>query len=208
MSTSNDVEKQLRLDEDIDPWEQQPDESNEYYLEFQRYKKLARRVNSRTKEPMPRSLTALAENSKWGLRHLRRVAHDYRWAERAAAADIEAENHLAGKIADARISMLHQRLGMLEKMSDISVAVLEATPPEDWKIRDVIELIKVQLIAQDNLLGLALQRNGSYAEGSVGVDIRLPMGASTAAIESRIEDVIAELKTRPSAVIDEEDNED
>lgn len=189
----------VRLDADLLPWEQQPGESNEQWAAFRRYCRLARRVNPKSGEPLPRNLSDMAEDVKWSVRHLRRIAHQFRWVERADAWDVDREAELGGKIADARLQVMRDRLDLLAEMRTLTLGVLRDKDPEEWKVRDVIELLKVQLVAEDNLLGIA-QRGASYNGVGVGVDISLPVGESTSVIEGQLDEILGEIAARKAGV--------
>jgi hypothetical protein len=193
------VDGGVRLDADLLPWEQQPGESNEQWAAFRRYCRLARRVNPKSGEPLPRNLSDMAEDVKWSVRHLRRIAHQFRWVERADAWDVDREAELGGKIADARLQVMRDRLDLLAEMRTLTLGVLRDKDPEEWKVRDVIELLKVQLVAEDNLLGIA-QRGASYNGVGVGVDISLPVGESTSVIEGQLDEILGEIAARKAGV--------
>lgn len=193
------VDGGFRLDADLLPWEQQPGESNEQHAAFRRYCRLARRVNPKSGEPLPRNLPDMAEDVKWSVRHLRRIAHQFQWVERADAWDVDREMELGGRIADARLEVMRERLDLLAEMRTLTLGVLRDKDPSEWKVRDVVELLKVQLVAEDNLLGIA-QRGAAYGGVGVGVDISLPVGESTAVIEGQLDEILAEIAARKGVV--------
>jgi hypothetical protein len=201
------LDSDFRLDPDLDPWDQQEGEPDEYFAAFRRYCRLARRVNPRSGEPLPRKIGEMVADTRWSHRHVKRLSLQYHWGERADAWDVDRENDLAGKIADARVTMLHDRIDVLGEISGITMTVLREKDPSEWKVRDVVELLKIQFMAQDTLLGLTQRGAANYS--GVGVDISLPIGQNTSEIEGQIDEIMAELVARrPTGVISSDPDTD
>jgi len=201
------VDDVFELDVDLLPWDQQPTEADEHYAAFRRYIRLAMRVDSRTGEPKPRNVQEMADDVKWSPRHLKRVSVKYLWVKRARAWDEDREADLGGKIADARIKVMRDRLDLLEEIRGLTLDVLKDKDPADWKIRDILELLKIQLVAEDNLLGIAQRGAGGYNGVGVGVDISLPIGQNTAYIEGQIDEIMNEINARGGVAALRDDEE-
>lgn len=181
----------LRLDVDRDLWDQHEGEPDEYYGVFRAFLRLAR----------PRKLTKLIASGEvtWSAGHLRRVAELMQWDSRAVAWDQDRDDALDGRIADARIEVLHRRLDFLEEMTGLTLTAMKEKDPGDLKPRDLIELLKILLIAEDNLLGLPQRATGNYAGTQVGVEVNLPVGQTSTVIEGQIKDLMAEIQSREAA---------
>lgn len=178
----------LRLDPDLDLWDQHPGESDVNFAAFRAYLRL----------PRPRKLPGLvsAGEVSWSVGHLRRVADQMLWHSRGVAFDEFRDQELDGRIADERIVALHRRLDFLREMTGLTLDAMRAKDPSELRPRDLVELLKVLLVAEDNVLGLPQRSGGGYSGASVGVELSVPLNQSSQVIEGQIEDLMAEINSR------------
>ena len=185
----SEVEVGFRFDAGLELWDQQPGEPDGYYAWFQKYLSLPMGRTAGL-EARPRRLLSFARELGVSERQLHRVCDGFEWVRRAAAWDVAHEERLRGEVFDRRVNLFAGQVGLLEELLGFSLGLLREQDLEAWRPRDVVELMKVVLVGQQQLLGLSGDAGGSFNRGG---SVELPLGSGVGVVEEQLGEVWGEL---------------
>lgn len=204
----------VKLDAEVELWEQQPEETDEYFAAFRAYLQLTPRANPTTRALGTRRLSELADADvavpsladpgqeppvvSFSNRHLKRLAHRFSWEDRAKAWDWSKNETLQGMLERRRRTILKNRLELTGEIRDLAVKVLGslAQDADRWKPRDVVAIIELMNSMENGLLSMT-QLGGPEQPPQVvaASQFSLSVGAAEA-IEAQTAELVEELQRR------------
>lgn len=127
----------IRLSDDRDPWERQPNESHKMYSRFRSFMELGR---SRTLKQAAEMLHALGDNV--GYRSLQQYSYEGRWTERAEAYDRDQDRLDRELLLRLRREMMERHRKLASGLMAKGVNALQKIKPEDLTPLDVIRFTR------------------------------------------------------------------
>lgn len=195
----------VELDEDRDPWEQQPGESDEHYALFRMYLKLTPEADTATREVMPRRVSDLFGKTQFSDRHVKRMARHFCWELRAKAKDVADVQSVQGRLEHHWLVLVKNRLDQLDKADKMVFKALEATlddmlnNPSSYKLRDIVAFWEVSVKVGNGILGMT--RLGGPDQASLSQAVAAAAKAevtvnSADSLDARTMELAAELQRR------------
>lgn len=133
----------IRLADDRDPWDRQPDETPHKYGQFLAYRDLGRaRTLAKTGEALGRSAG-----------YLRLISAEYRWVERAEAWDQDLDQAHQREWLDTRRAAAEHDARILNKAAEMLADRLDTLDPDDLSPGDVARLLDVVMRHRRTLFG-------------------------------------------------------
>lgn len=207
----------VKLDNEIDLWDQQEEETVEQYAMFKAYLDLTPSANPQTRALGKRRLAELAGVDvpvpepgvvyeegddvpavSYSLRHLKRLALRYSWEDRAKAWDWSKNETLQGILERRRLVILKNRLELTGEIRGLAVKVLGslAAEPERWKPRDVVSIIELMNSMENGLLSMT-QLGGPEQPPQMVASSQFSLSVGAAeAIEAQTIELVEELQRR------------
>jgi hypothetical protein len=205
----------VKLDGEIDLWEQQEEETDEQHAMFKAYLELTPSANPQTRALGKRRLAELADVEirvrrpgatddfgapvvSYSLRHLKRLALRFSWEDRAKAWDWSKNETLQGILERRRLVILKNRLELTGEIRDLAVKVLGslAGEPERWKPRDVVSIIELMNTMENGLLSMT-QLGGPEQPPQMVASSQFSLSVGAAeAIEAQTIELVEELQRR------------
>lgn len=193
----------IELDEDLDLWEQQAEESDEHFAMFRIYCELSPQADEETGQVLPRRISEVYPKAPVGSRQVKRVARRFQWEVRARARDLADSQSLQGKLEFQRLAVLKNRLDQASKVSDMVLKVMESMADniEAWKPRDVILVWEALVRVEDGLLGLTrLGGPGQAVSAQAVAGARAEVMVGTVSdLDARTVELAEELQRRAAA---------
>jgi len=212
----------VKLDGEIDLWEQQEEETTEQFTVFKAYLELTPRANPQTRVlgtrrlaeiadvavPMPTPGTVYRDGEpiptvSFSLRHIKRLAFRYSWEERAKAWDWSKNETLQGILERRRLSILKNRMDLVGEVTDIAAKVLRsfADEPGRWKPRDVVACIELAVRIEDGLMSMTQYGAPDQPAQNMAVSqFSMSVGAAEA-IEAQTIELVEELQRRQALAV-------
>lgn len=207
----------VKLDGEIDLWEQQEEETVEQYAVFKAYLKLTPAANPQTRALGKRRLAAMADvpvmlpepgvvyaegdeipTVSFSLRHVKRLAFRFCWEDRAKAWDWSKNETLQGILERRRLVILKNRIELTAEIRGLAVKVLGslAAEPERWKPRDVVSIIELMNSMENGLLSMT-QLGGPEQPPQMVTSSQFSLSVGAAeAIEAQTIELVEELQRR------------
>lgn len=187
----------IELDAEIDPWEQQPDESDEHYTAFEIYRGLTPHADPETGVLGQRRLSEMYARVPQAPRTVRMLARRFCWVERARAFDLSEDGGVAGELEFNRRVVLRNRLNQLAEVDRLVLEVLRrmSEDVESWKPRDLAALWEVAVKVGDGLLGMT--RLGGPQTAGIALGARAEVAVhGVAELEAQTVELVDELRRR------------
>lgn len=201
----------VKLDSEIDLWEQQDGETVEQFAAFRAYLELIPRANPQTRAlgarriaeldgadiPLPPAHpTAPPGRTQFSLRHLKRMARRYSWEDRAKAWDWSKNETLQGILDRRRLVLLRNRLELVGEIGDMALGALRAMEPERWRPRDALAALQLAKELEDGLMSMTQLGGPEQPPQMVAASqFSLSVGASEA-LEAHTVELVEELQRR------------
>lgn len=194
---SKDFMEPVELDEDLDPWLQQPGESDRQFTAFEIYKELRPHADPETGVLGARRLSDVYGKVDFDQVHVRRLAKKFHWEARARAWDTSEDSDVAGALEFSRRTLLREQLNQLAEGNRLLMKVLNSMAEDVtvWKPRDLAAWFEVLRRAESDLLGMTRLGGPVQAQAAAAAKAEISMG-SLADLESQTVEVVEEMMRR------------
>lgn len=187
----------IELDPDLEPWVQQPGESDRHYAAFEVYIDLIPTADPESGVLGKRRISGMYGRTDYKNETLYRIAKKFRWADRARAWDESEESGIAGAIEFNRKVILRGQLQQIAEGNRLLMKVLNsmADDVESWKPRDLAAWWDVLRRAESDLLGLTRLGGPAQSVSVAGAKAEVQLG-SLAEIETQTVELVEEMRKR------------
>lgn len=201
----------IELDEELDPWLQQPSESDRQFTAFEIYKDLPPQADPESGVLGSRRLSDVYGRVDFDDAHVRRLAKKFWWPERARAWDESEDSGVAGSLEFHRRVILREQLNQIAEGNQLLMKVLRnmAEDVEAWKPRDLAAWWEVLRRAENDLLGMTRLGGPVQAQTMAGAKAEVSLG-SIAELEAQTVELVEEMRKRgmieaPSVVVGDDE---
>lgn len=187
----------IELDEDLDPWAQQPDESDKQFAAFEIYRDLVPHADPDTGILGVRRLSSVFGKTSYSDSYVQDLSRKMQWTTRARAWDESDDSGVRGALEHNRRVVLRNRLNQLSEVNELILKVMRSMADDvsAWKPRDVAAMWEVAMRAENELLSMT--RLGGPAQGHVALGAGSDLAAgSIAELEAQTIEVVEELRRR------------
>lgn len=187
----------IELDDELDPWLQQPGESDRQFTAFEIYKDMPPQADPESGVLGSRRLSDVYGRVDFDDAHVRRLAKKFWWAERARAWDESEESGVAGSLEFHRRVILREQLNQIAEGNQLLMKVLRnmAEDVEAWKPRDLAAWWEVLRRAENDLLGMTRLGGPVQAQAIAGAKAEVSLG-SIAELEAQTVELVEEMRKR------------
>lgn len=187
----------IELDEDRDPWLQQPDESDKQFAAFEIYKDLVPHADPETGVLGVRRLSGVFGKTSYTDSYVQDLARKMQWAVRARAWDESDDSGVRGALEHNRRVVLRNRLNQLSEVNELILKVMRSMSEDvtSWKPRDVAAIWEVAMRAENELLSMTRLGGPAHAVAALGAGTATTAG-SIAELEAQTIEVVEELRRR------------
>lgn len=195
--TRKDYLEPIELDDEIDPWEQQPNESDKQFEAFRIYLDLEPHADVDSGVLGQRRLSSIYGRTAYSNTYVQDIARKFQWVLRGRAWDESEDSGLRGVIEHNRRVVLRNRLNQLTEVNGLILKVMRSMAEDvtAWKPRDVAAMWEVAMKAENELLSMTrlggptqqLVALGSHSDVAVG---------SLHELEAQTVEVVEELRRR------------
>jgi hypothetical protein len=138
----------LTLASDRDPWERQPRESPKQYARFEFYRDFGR---LRTLTQVHKILTAAGDTLKHD--SLRQIAYEYRWGDRAEAADLAQDQAERERLIIERRDMIKRHRNVATALLAKALTALQKIPIDAMAPADIVRYVKLATDIERTAIG-------------------------------------------------------
>jgi hypothetical protein len=187
----------IELDDDLEPWLQQPGESDRQFTAFEIYKDLPPQADPESGVLGPRRLSGVYGRVDFDDAHVRKLAKKFWWVERARAWDESEESGVAGSLEFHRRVILREQLNQIAEGNQLLMKVLRsmAEDVESWKPRDLAAWWEVLRRAENDLLGMTRLGGPAQLQAVAGAKAEVTLG-SIAELEAQTVELVDEMRKR------------
>lgn len=187
----------IELEEDIDPWLQQPGESDKQFAAFEIYKDLVPHADPDTGVLGVRRLSEVFGKTSYSDSYVQDLARKMQWPTRARAWDESDDSGVRGALEHNRRVVLRNRLNQLTEVNSLILKVMRSMADDvtAWKPRDVAAMWEVAMKAENELLSMTRLGGPTQALVPLGAGAQVTAG-SLAELESQTIEVVEELRRR------------
>lgn len=195
--TRKDYLEPIELDEDIDPWAQQPPESDKQFAAFEIYKDLVPHADVDSGVLGRRRLSSIYGRTGYSDTYVQDIARKMQWATRARAWDESDDSGIRGALEHNRRVVLRNRLNQLKEVNELILKVMRSMAEDvsAWKPRDVAAMWEVAMRAENELLSMTRLGGPSQQVVALGTRSDVAVG-SLHELEAQTVEVVEELRRR------------
>jgi hypothetical protein len=195
--TRKDYLEPIELNEDIDPWEQQPPESDKQFEAFKIYLDLEPHADVDSGVLGQRRLSKIYGRTAYSDTYVQDIARKMQWATRARAWDESEDSGIRGALEHNRRVVLRNRLNQLSEVNQLILKVMRSMAEDvsAWKPRDVAAMWEVAMRAENELLSMTRLGGPSQQVVALGAHSEVTVG-SLHELEAQTVEVVEELRRR------------
>lgn len=187
----------IELDDELDPWLQQPGESDQQFTAFEIYKELTPQADPESGVLGTRRMSEIYGRVDFADAHIRKLAKKFWWVDRARAWDESEESGVAGSLEFHRRVILREQLNQIAEGNQLLMKVLRnmAEDVDSWKPRDLAAWWEVLRRAESDLLGMTRLGGPAQLQAVAGARAEVSLG-SLAELEAQTVELVDEMRRR------------